>query len=225
MKYLYLSGAVVFFALGSGVLVFGMPGSDALGSDDEIEIEEQGTIPASTGEAVGAPSAVVQASPTPTQATQTTQTIATTKCYGDVDPDEDDWEGDDEDDKQNCVTEYTTVPVATSGSTGATGTGSAAPSAAPAPTPTPPTGGGNAPATSGYTLATVAQHNTVASCWSVVDGKVYNLTNWISQHPGGQVEIKAMCGIDATSAFQGQHAGARKPAQELAAFYLGNLTQ
>ena len=225
MKYLYLIGGTVFFVMGSGVLVFGMPGYDEP-ADDIIQVEqqeeEQDTSSTNTNINTDAePSAVVTA-PAPT-----TQTIATTKCYGgDDDPDEDDWEGDDEDDKKNCVTEYTTVTVGSGTAT------SQAPVQATAPvatTPTtgssvaPSTGSATAPASSGYTLANVSTHNTASNCWSAVDGKVYNLTNWISQHPGGAAEITAMCGVDASAAFSGQHAGARKPAQELAAFYLGDL--
>ena len=42
----------------------------------------------------------------------------------------------------------------------------------------------------------VAKHNNASDCWSIIDGNVYNLTSWISQHPGGQAAIKSLCGID-----------------------------
>ncbi len=31
----------------------------------------------------------------------------------------------------------------------------------------------------GYTLAIVASHNTSSSCWTVVNGSVYDVTKWI----------------------------------------------
>ncbi len=74
-----------------------------------------------------------------------------------------------------------------------------------------------------YTLAEVATHNTSASCWTVVSGNVYNVTSWISAHPGGSGAIKGMCGVDASSAFNGQHGGQSRPVSELAGFKIGVL--
>lgn len=74
-----------------------------------------------------------------------------------------------------------------------------------------------------YTLADVKLHNTKASCWTAVMGSVYDVTPWISQHPGGSAAIIGMCGIDASAAFNGQHGGASRPASELASFKIGVL--
>lgn len=79
------------------------------------------------------------------------------------------------------------------------------------------------PAAGTYAMADVATHNSAQSCWSVVNGGVYDLTAWISQHPGGPGVIKAMCGVDSTSAFLGQHSGQRRPTSELASFKIGTL--
>ncbi len=78
---------------------------------------------------------------------------------------------------------------------------------------------------SGYTRAQVAQHNSATSCWTAINGKVYDLTNWIDQHPGGSETILSICGIDGSATFNAQHGGQAQPAQELASFYIGNLTQ
>jgi cytochrome b involved in lipid metabolism len=83
---------------------------------------------------------------------------------------------------------------------------------------TPPSG-----TMTSYALAEVATHNTSASCWTVVSGSVYNVTSWIAQHPGGSSAIKAMCGVDATAAFTGQHGGQSRPVSELAGFKIGVL--
>lgn len=85
---------------------------------------------------------------------------------------------------------------------------------------TPPTS-----AQAGYTLADVAAHNTQSSCWSAINGNVYDLTQWIFQHPGGPSYILAICGIDASAAFDAQHGGQRRPEQELAQFLIGSLAQ
>jgi cytochrome b involved in lipid metabolism len=76
-----------------------------------------------------------------------------------------------------------------------------------------------------YTLADVAKHTDSKSCWTAINGKVYDVTSWISQHPGGPEAILSTCGKDASAAFNGQHGGERRPAQELATFYIGDLAQ
>ncbi len=79
------------------------------------------------------------------------------------------------------------------------------------------------PAAASFTAAQVATHASVSSCYSIVNGAVYDLTAWIGQHPGGQSAIKRMCGMDASAAFNGQHGGAARPASELAGFKIGTL--
>jgi len=77
---------------------------------------------------------------------------------------------------------------------------------------------------SGYTLKDVAAHATPDDCWSAVGGNVYDLTDWISQHPGGASDIENMCGIDATQDFNRQHAGQSRPERELESFKIGQLS-
>lgn len=97
--------------------------------------------------------------------------------------------------------------------------GPAAPQATTKPTTTPsPTA-----AAGSFTAAEVAKHNTGTDCWSVVSGNVYDLTPYVSTHPGGSAVIKAICGKDGSAAFAGQHSGASKPANVLAGFKLGAL--
>lgn len=76
-----------------------------------------------------------------------------------------------------------------------------------------------------YTLSAVKTHRSAGNCWSVVNGKVYNLTKWIKRHPGGAGVIKSMCGRDATAAFKGQHGFTGKPMSTLAAYRVGTLAK
>lgn len=78
---------------------------------------------------------------------------------------------------------------------------------------------------SSYTLAQVAVHASASSCWSVIDGAVYDLTPWIRQHPGGERAILGICGIDGSAAFNGQHGGQSRPAAALVNFKIGALTR
>ena len=77
--------------------------------------------------------------------------------------------------------------------------------------------------TGGITMAEVAQHNSPNDCWSAIDGKVYNLTQWIDRHPGGAIVIKSLCGKDGSGGFNGQHQGQKRPADELTRFLVGTL--
>lgn len=90
-------------------------------------------------------------------------------------------------------------------------------SATPTPTPTP--------VVTGYTMAQVRANNTAKSCWTVIDGFVYNLTNWISAHPGGSGAIMFLCGTDGTNAFKAQHENQTEPAIRLDGYRIGPLNK
>jgi uncharacterized lipoprotein NlpE involved in copper resistance len=100
-------------------------------------------------------------------------------------------------------------------------------SATPTPTPTPtrvvtPT---PTPTVAGYTMAQVRANNTARSCWTVIDGVVYDLTRWISNHPGGSGAILFLCGTDGTNAFNAQHQNQARPAIRLDTYRLGPLNK
>ena len=92
---------------------------------------------------------------------------------------------------------------------------SASPSASPTPTPSS--------TVKTLSMAEVKQHASAASCWSAVDGKVYDLTKWIGKHPGGRARIVAMCGKDGTATFHGEHGKEREPGNDLKRYLIGPL--
>lgn len=104
---------------------------------------------------------------------------------------------------------------------------SAKPSTSPsASTSSPtPTSSPTAESEKKYTLEMVRQNNSATSCWTVIDGSVYDLTRWINSHPGGAGAIKSLCGVDGTAAFKAQHANQAKPESRLDTFYLGRLSK
>ena len=84
----------------------------------------------------------------------------------------------------------------------------------------------SASASSGLTLLTIAEvkkHDSSTSCWSIVYEKVFDLTKWISKHPGGAEKIRAICGKDGTSSFEKQHTGDGGATNQLANYFLGKL--
>jgi len=66
-------------------------------------------------------------------------------------------------------------------------------------------GGGAVGGGGGYTLEDVAKHNTKASCWVVLDGKVLDVTSFLADHPGGELAILTFAGKDATEEFNMIH--------------------
>jgi cytochrome b involved in lipid metabolism len=79
--------------------------------------------------------------------------------------------------------------------------------------------------TRSYTMAQVQTANSQAKCYSVINGMVYDLTSWISNHPGGEKAILGICGKDGTLAFTQQHSGQEKPLDTIKKFYIGDLEQ
>ena len=83
-------------------------------------------------------------------------------------------------------------------------------------------------ASGSFALSEVQSHNTKDNCWFAVDGKVYNLTEFIASgdHKGGMDMVIQSCGTDATSAFNEAHGSGRKGQRaqnELEEFLIGNL--
>ena len=77
--------------------------------------------------------------------------------------------------------------------------------------------------TSVLSLETVALNDSEDSCWAVINGNVYDLTDWISSHPGGASRILGLCGKDGTSQFEGQHRGSGSAEGALEGYLLGSI--
>ena len=57
-----------------------------------------------------------------------------------------------------------------------------------------------------YTRAHVATHDSKDDLWVIIDDKVYDLTEYVDEHPGGGESIARNAGKDATKGFKGpQH--------------------
>jgi cytochrome b involved in lipid metabolism len=78
-------------------------------------------------------------------------------------------------------------------------------------------------ASSSYTLAQVASNSTRASCWTVVDGIVYNITAYINSHPGGASSISKICGIDGSTIFNNEHGAVSQQKNILTNYRIGTL--
>ncbi|CAN6881670.1 unnamed protein product [Brassica oleracea] len=75
-----------------------------------------------------------------------------------------------------------------------------------------------------YPMEEVAAHNKQDDCWIVIDGKVYDVTPYMDEHPGGDDVLLAVTGKDATDEFE--DAGHSKTARELMEeYFIGELDE
>jgi len=79
------------------------------------------------------------------------------------------------------------------------------------------------PEPTGYTMQMISANNTASKCWVAIDGMAYDLTGWISSHPGGSSAIANLCGKDGTSRFSSQHGGQANPDRTLDGYLLGPI--
>ncbi|URE04173.1 cytochrome [Musa troglodytarum] len=53
-----------------------------------------------------------------------------------------------------------------------------------------------------YTLAEVLTHNSPKDCWLIINGKVFDVTKFLEDHPGGEEVLLASIGKDASDDFE-----------------------
>ena len=61
------------------------------------------------------------------------------------------------------------------------------------------------PKSSRLTGAEVAKHDNVDSCWVIIHGRVYDITDFLPEHPGGSKVILKYAGKDATETYEPIH--------------------
>lgn len=74
-----------------------------------------------------------------------------------------------------------------------------------------------------FTADEVAMHSTAEDCWTIIDGNVYDVTPFVSRHPGGLAAISTLCGGDGTAQFGGKHGSDSAPNSQLESLKIGTL--
>lgn len=69
-----------------------------------------------------------------------------------------------------------------------------------------------------YTAEDLKSHNKEKDCWLAIHGKVYNVTDFLEEHPGGFDVVVSASGRDATEDFD--EIGHSKKAREMLDKYL-----
>ncbi|KAM7354501.1 cytochrome b5 [Cochliomyia hominivorax] len=73
-------------------------------------------------------------------------------------------------------------------------------------------------------LNTVAQHDDYNDCWVVIYDRVYDVTSFIHDHPGGSDVIMDYAGRDATLAFHGT-GHSRDAIEQMRDYLIGELPE
>ena len=88
-----------------------------------------------------------------------------------------------------------------------------------------------------YTLGELAKHNTKDDCWIAIEGKVYDVTKFLQEHPGGGISLPHAQCTDNIDEILLEHGGKESTADFISVghssaayttmkkFKLGNLEQ
>ncbi|KAI8140103.1 cytochrome b5 [Fennellomyces sp. T-0311] len=75
-----------------------------------------------------------------------------------------------------------------------------------------------------YTLEEVQKHNSPTDLWMIIHNKVYDITDFVQEHPGGEEVLIDETGKDATEAFE--DIGHSDEAREmLEKYYIGEVDE
>ncbi|XP_035508410.1 cytochrome b5 [Morone saxatilis] len=73
-----------------------------------------------------------------------------------------------------------------------------------------------------YTLEEVRVHNICNDTWLIIHDKIYDITTFLEEHPGGEEVLLEQAGADATESFEdvGHSTDAREMLQQ---YFIGEL--
>jgi cytochrome b involved in lipid metabolism len=75
-----------------------------------------------------------------------------------------------------------------------------------------------------YTMDDIKKHNKKTDAWLVINKKVYDVTKWVPDHPGGNIILKGV-GKDATELYNTIHSHGVFANNVLKKYYIGKLKQ
>lgn len=72
------------------------------------------------------------------------------------------------------------------------------------------------------TVAEIARHNKESDCWIIIKGKVYDVTDYLDDHPGGVEIITDLAGQDSTEDFE-DVGHSEEAYDQLVDYYIGDV--
>ncbi len=81
------------------------------------------------------------------------------------------------------------------------------------------------PTTSGtsFSVSEVAKHSKATDCWYIVNSSVYNVTNYLYDHPGGASTMIPYCGQNATAYYKSISKHGARANADLASLLIGTV--
>ncbi len=74
-----------------------------------------------------------------------------------------------------------------------------------------------------FSFEQVQAHSTPEDCWAAINGSVYDLSTWVSRHPGGATPIEGLCGTDGSEKFTRVHGKSNVAQAALVLLKIGEL--
>uniref|UniRef100_A0A8I5U882 Cytochrome b5 type B (outer mitochondrial membrane) n=1 Tax=Pongo abelii TaxID=9601 RepID=A0A8I5U882_PONAB len=73
-----------------------------------------------------------------------------------------------------------------------------------------------------YRMEEVAKRNSLKELWLVIHGRVYDVTRFLNEHPGGEEVLLEQAGVDASESFEdvGHSSDAREMLKQ---YYIGDI--
>jgi len=72
-----------------------------------------------------------------------------------------------------------------------------------------------------FTFSEIKIHNNKDDCWIVINNNVYNVTSYLSLHPGGSTTIIPFCGNNASDAFFSERKHGARALSDLDSLLIG----
>jgi len=74
-----------------------------------------------------------------------------------------------------------------------------------------------------YSWEEVKKHNKLTDLWIVINGKIYDVTPFVDEHPGGETVLKDVAGKDGTVAFFEDHEHSKSALLEREKYCIGSI--
>lgn len=76
-----------------------------------------------------------------------------------------------------------------------------------------------------FSLKDITAHDNADDCYTVIDWKIYDITNFFGKHPWWDANLLKLCWIDWTDMFTSKHGESEKAKMTRDGFYIWELSE